>query len=285
MGGERDLPRIIFYGSGSMARALARMAVESGFEVAFYDRDPSRAEEAVREVGGGRLIDLASAYPGSLVIVATPGSEAGSAISGMAKLDRPPLAVSDIATFKLGLINAYEKLPRSTRACSMHPLFGPRARLKEAHWVALVELPGRREDCHWLATIIDRMGLRYFQVDPETHDELVGLTIGTSYTLGVAIAHRAKGLGVSPGLLEKHMGTTYRLLHLLSEAVASDPPHLVEEIIGNSYTRKAIERLIESIERVLRDPAGALEGQVNRGCRDPYGALYEVVEGVIARHC
>ena len=281
------MPRILFYGSGSMARTLARIAAESGFDVAFYDRDPSRAEEAARKAGGISVWDPANVLPGSLVIVSTPGSEASSVISGIARATRPPMGVSDIATFKRGLIGAYEKLPGSVRACSMHPLFGPRARRVEAHWVALVRIPGRERDCDWLATLISRMGLRHFQVDPDTHDELVGLTIGTSYTLGVALAHRMRSLGVDPSLLDKHMGTTYRLLHLLSWAITSDPPHLVEEIIGNDHTRKAVERLIESIERTLRDPAKTLEeaAKGGEGCRDPYGAVYDIVEEVIRRRC
>jgi prephenate dehydrogenase len=281
--------RILFYGSGLMARKLGLLAARAGLEVLFYDRDVERAREASRSVGGRSIAGLQGYTRGSVVVVAVPGPAAGEALRRIVELAgaEAPAAVTDISTFKLGLMGVYGRLPPGVIACPIHPLFGPRAGRAWVHWTAVIPVPGREGDCRGFTPLLDRLGLRHFTVDPVTHDRLVGLTIGVSYALGLALAYRASTLSLEQGVLERHMGTTYRLLHLLSEAIGSDAEHLILEIVGNENTRRALEELIGVLEEILSNPKRVLEASRARRalCRDPYGAVYDIVEDVIPRRC
>ncbi|MEB3859999.1 MAG: prephenate dehydrogenase/arogenate dehydrogenase family protein [Desulfurococcales archaeon] len=281
--------RVLFYGSGLMARKLGYLASKAGIEVVFYDKDPSKAREASEIVGGGHVASPSTVVRGSVVIVAVPGAFAVEALRHVTSLANiePPLAVSDISTFKADLIGYYKSVPQGVLACPIHPLFGPRAERLDAHWTAVVPVPGREEDCKHFTAILDRLGLKYFFVDPETHDRLVGLTIGVSYALGLALAYRNLKVGVDQSTFERHMGTTFRLLQILSETVSSDPSHLITEILGNEYTKRAIGELAELLRGLASDPRPFIEASKSRrrSCRDPYGVLYEVIEDVARRRC
>lgn len=281
------MERILFYGSGSMALKLASIAVSSSFEVAFYDRSYDRAKSAAERVGGAAVGrgELGGSLEDAIVIVATPGREVARALKDLAVLARTrrPRIVSDIATFKSGHVGVYLEFPRSVWAAPIHPLFGPMASRMENYLVALVRVPGREEDVGRMEPVLDKMGLRYFVVDVEAHDRLVARTIGVAYTLGEALTLRAADAG-EESRLYPYMGTTYRLLNLLSEIISSDSRDLVEEIVSNEYTRDAVNELIDYVRMVS---SGKRVGSVRppRACREPYRVLYSLIEGPMADMC
>lgn len=271
------IERVGFIGSGSVARALGRLAGRRGFNLGFYDINPARASDLASELNGVMFADMEELISWSdLVVVSVPGPIVPRVLGRTLDLIRSSggvKAVTDVSTFKRDVIEVYDKTPSNAIAASSHPLFGRRVKKPESHRAVIIPIPGRDGDAAYIEGFYKKLGVTTSIVDWRTHDIMVARTIGASYLVGLAVRllHRDTG----DDMLESFMSTTFSLLWTLAEAVSSDSQDLIKEIIMNDETvkvAKELARLMNSIpERDIR---------VEGGRSEAYDYIYRFVEDV-----
>lgn len=277
-------PRVIgVVGAGRMGLALARLLGPAGFEFVFHDASREALERAAGEgyrVAGSLRGLMAES---DAVMVAVGYREVTGVLRSLRRLLESNAAyraslVFDIATFKEGLMEEYERFPQSVLVASAHPLFGPGARDPSSHPVAVVPVPGRGEGARAVARIFRRAGFRVYELGLEEHEELVASTVGLAYALASALP---KALGGMWPLTREISGTTFRLLRILAGAVAADREDFIAYILSNPRVAVAVERLSEALASAVRDPQGSaatLKEAAESESGKHYTAMYKCIE-------
>ena len=257
--------RVGIIGSGRMGLALARILESGGHQASFYDANVealARAESRGFQVH--RSLEELAGNSDYLLVAVSPRATIGVLEELRALAHKGVLAgkmVSDIATFKEELMGIYKDFPEEVRVSSIHPLFGPGIRDPRRHRVAVVPVPGRERDATETARFLEELGFKVLIVDHKTHDAVVALTIGISYTIGLSIANLVSDMSdegfdiklVIDGL----SGTTFRHLMVHMKSILLDTQDMMEYILGNSRVKRLASRLARVIDEVSVEPRRA----------------------------
>ena len=190
--------RLAIIGMGAMGRRIAEWASAAGHEVRGFGR--GQEHEASRWA--------------EAIIVAVPHWEAGNVISRIGEAGYSGL-LTDIATYKRFVVDAYKKLSDNILAATSHPMFGPGA-----------DKPGKvivmdvgRQGLNEVAELWRGLGARVVIGDVEEHDRYVAYTVGLSYAIALAYARLLNKLGDKAIL---YGGTSMKYLALFAEQVLAD---------------------------------------------------------------
>jgi len=200
-----------------------------------------------------------------LVVVAAPLAVTAAILHQMAN-DRPPGTVLEIGSIKTPLAAALARLSDAGVAVgSIHPMFGPDARLLAGRHVIIVEggapaaLGAARELFEPTSASIVTMSL-------EEHDRLVAWVLGLSHAVNIAFFTALAGSGRPADELAAFASTTFGGQLDVARKVAGESPELYFEIQSlNPHGRLPLEALVEA--------AGRLRGAVDRTDATAFAAL------------
>jgi 3-hydroxyisobutyrate dehydrogenase-like beta-hydroxyacid dehydrogenase len=262
--------RLGFVGIGYMGRPIARRLLESGFKLAAYDRDQSKAEELIQYggVAARSVSELSSSC--NVVLSCLPSDEAVLEIyggpDGAFANARGGSLVIDLSTVypetsqqlaRLGLERGVEVLDvtisGSTPAAEngLLTLFG-----------------GGDKECFAAAESIFRViAKKYFYLGPSGSGATMKLVVNTLLGIGMQAIAEAVALGEKAGLDRK------RLLEVLSETAVVAPAHVgkLQRAMKSDYSPQFPIRLMNKDFGLILNLAAAV------GARMPAaGAAFEI---------
>lgn len=278
------MPCLGVVGAGKMGMLFAGLASAKGYSIVVHDVNSRALERAVAKgyYAAKSLSELVSLS--DYVLVATPPRVARRVIGVLSSMGVKDRVIFDITTFKKEIVEAYKQLPREAKAASAHPLFGPGAKRSEMHTVAVIPLPGREDDFIYVEEFMRSLGFQVIRVDVETHDKIMGVVIGGSYTVAALVAALLASHN-NPGEVLELAGTTFKHLLVHLKSILNDPPDFIEYILSNRETRKAMRTMHRALQEILANPArgvGLLEWARTlwspREIGEAYKKLYMIVE-------
>jgi chorismate mutase/prephenate dehydrogenase len=238
---------LIIGGTGKMGGWFADFLSSQGFEVDLADprADPSVPYQSVRD---WRDIDLKH----DLIVVATPIKVAAQVLQDLAAV-KPAGLVVDVGSLKTPLREGLQALvDAKCNVTSIHPMFGPDARLLSGKHVIFVDVGvnAATEQAKELfaPTMVERIDMNLDQ-----HDRLIAYVLGLSHALNLVFFTALAESGELVPRLKTMSSTTFDAQLRVASLVAMDNPHLYFEIQSlNEFGRAPLESLLEAIRRLLR---------------------------------
>lgn len=136
-----------------------------------------------------------------VVALSVPISETNKVIGEIGPLVRGDALFMDLTSVKSGPVKAMLAHSRS-EVVGVHPLFGPGDLEKASRRVVLC--PGRGErGLRWLEQLFEEEGLEVVILDPQVHDQVMGLVQGVNHFATMALAICASRSGMSLGEMER----------------------------------------------------------------------------------
>lgn len=280
----------IIGGAGKMGSWFSKFLTAREFKVSIYDVDFERAEKLASKIGAKHSNSIEELVKSSnVIVVATPPHTVSESIKSVSRvLERRPLKrkvlLFDISTFKRGVLEAYESVPRQCKVASIHPLFGPEARNPKKHTVVLVPIPGREEDCLEVRRFFERLEFNVETVDLEVHEYYSSLTIGLSYALGLSLAYYTSKVGHET--VSRLMGTTFKHLSIHFKSILLEDLEFIKYILSKREVKEHIRGYLKVLREILENFEEYLEGlgeirEAMGGLNvlsDSYKRLYDCVE-------
>jgi chorismate mutase/prephenate dehydrogenase len=244
---EEDLSSdrvLIVGGRGRMGRWFARFFRNQGREVAILD--PSGPLQGFRF-----FEDLTEACRwATLILVATPLAASPGVYREL--VDRTPKGIiCDIASIKGGLIEGIAGARRAgLRVASMHPLFGPDARVLSDKIICLCRC-GDPSSLEGLRGILTETSARLVEVDIEHHDRLMSCILGLSHLINIIFARTLDSSGLSYEELSQVASTTFLRQLETTRSVITESPDLYFEIQrANPHSAELFEQLKAAVGEI-----------------------------------
>ena len=235
---------IAIYGYGGMARALAKLFSEAGYNVIIDGRNKEKAKAVASELRV-RFDDVSK---GTWVIVATPPEGVKEFVKREARKLREGTILSDILSVK-SVLKGIE-LPTHLKYISLHPLFGPNV---EPYGETIVVIPLKcdERDLEKVERILGGLGLRVVRSDLDEHDRGTAITQVLHHfamiVLKKAMEELSKSLNVDhekfiTRSLKRTLETVWRIEEL--------KPVILEIQKMNPYAKHARAKFIEVAQKV-----------------------------------
>ncbi len=165
-----------------------------------------------------------------MIIVAVNLSNVPKVLSELLSFPIHGKVIFDIASFKKDIIPIYLKYPKTTSVCTIHPLFGPGAKTIKDAPIAIIPIPGREHEISIVEKLFDEFNSKIIIVDWETHDKIMGLTLGIPYITGLTIAALIKD---NEDMIKALSGTSFKIFYTYMNSILNEDPSLISEIIAN----------------------------------------------------
>jgi len=252
---------LIVGGKGRMGSWFARFFRNQGREAAVID-------PAGPLPGFPSFDDLTEACRwASLILVAAPLAASPGVYGRL--IDRAPEGIiCDIASIKSGLL---EEIARARaaglRVASMHPLFGPGARVLSDKIICLCRC-GDPSSLERLRRILTETSARLVEVDIERHDRLMSRVLGLSHLVNIVFARALTGGELSYAELSQVASTTFLRQMDTTRSVITESPALYFEIQrANPHSAEVLEKLNAAV--------GEIAAMVASGDQDGFRTVME----------
>jgi chorismate mutase/prephenate dehydrogenase len=237
---------LIIGGAGKMGAWFAQFLGSQGFAVEVAD--PSSAPTPFPRVADWRRDPLDH----DIIIVATPMKVAADVLADLAQR-RPSGLVVDIGSLKSPLRQQLTRLVEAgCKVTSIHPMFGPDARLLSGRHVVFVDVgvPDATREARALfaSTMAEQV-----EMSLDEHDRLMAYVLGLSHALNLAFFTALADSGELVPRLQKMSSTTFDAQLRVASLVARDNPHLYFEIQAlNDFGVASLEALRAATERIQK---------------------------------
>lgn len=254
--GQRAL---VIGGAGKMGAWFARFLSVQGFEVQTHD--------PAGPLAGFEAIDDWRGSDHDLVVLAAPLPATAGLLEEMA-ITPPTGVIFDVGSLKGPLVAGIGAVRAvGGRITSLHPMFGPSARLLSGRHVIVCDcgVPeatavARELFTPTMATLVS-MGL-------EAHDRTMAFVLGLSHALNIAFFTALRHSGADAPHLAEVSSTTFAAQLEVARRVAAENPDLYYEIqIGNDWGDTALA--------ALEQATGELRSIVGSRDRSAFVALME----------
>src|ERR1700730_5256895 len=253
--------RLGFVGIGYMGRPIARRLLESGFKLAAYDRDHSKAEELI-PCGGSvaqSVSELSSSC--SVVLSCLPSDEAVLDIyrgpgGAFANAQRGSLVIDMSTVYP----ETSQQLSRMGSERGVEVLDVTISGSTPAAEKGLLTLfgGGDKECFDGAESIFRTVARRYFYLGPSGSGATMKLVVNTLLGIGMQAIAEAVALGEKAGLDRK------RLLSVLSETAVVAPAHVgkLERAMKSDYSPQFPIRLMNKDFGLILNLAAAVGAQM-----------------------
>ncbi|MFW5953411.1 MAG: prephenate dehydrogenase/arogenate dehydrogenase family protein [Candidatus Natronoplasma sp.] len=220
-------------GYGKMGHLLAKQFAE--------DHDINIYSEEKLNTRFNKYRTIESLYIDSkYIVIAVPSKEIESLLKKLSNIDvEETKTIFDISTFKSDFIDIYKMFPDNVKTASAHPMFGEGIESIEDEKVVIIPVNGREDDSDHVEEFFRQLGANTVKIDADEHDEMMKITIGIPYFLGMSYLNMVS----KTDDIDMFGGTSFEYLTTYGKAVLNDSPEFIEEVIDHS--RDKIEEFLE----------------------------------------
>jgi prephenate dehydrogenase len=225
--------RIFILGTGRMGAWLTEELCLH-HEVCVHDSNLESMKYFIRV---HRLLDLAEldAFRPELFINCVPLGATEAAFDMVLPHIPEGCILADIASVKTGLAGYYAKSGRPF--VSSHPMFGPTfaniRELRDESAIVISESDERGKA--FFRDFYQRLGIRLFEYDFETHDRTVAYSLATPFASTMVFAACMKKQDAPGTNFKRHMA--------IAKGLLSEDNRLLAEIMFNQYTPRQLEQI------------------------------------------
>jgi len=235
---------LIIGGKGRMGSWFARFFRNQGREAAVLD--PAGALPGFRSFEGFSK----SCRWADLILVATPLAASPGIYRQL--IDRAPQGIiCDIASIKSGLLGEITAARKAgLRVASLHPMFGPGARVLSDKVICLCRC-GDQPSLERVRRILTETSARLVEVDIMHHDRLMSCILGLSHLMNIVFARTLTRSGLSYEELSRAASTTFLRQMDTTRSVITENPDLYFEIQrANPHSAELFRQLRTAVEEI-----------------------------------
>jgi chorismate mutase/prephenate dehydrogenase len=251
-----DLGHIfIVGGKGRMGKWFARFFHNQGHSVSIHDTAGALPDFPYFQ----NLADgIAQA---SLILLTTPLDETPRVYEQLIRL-RPLAIICDIASLKSGLLESVRKAKEAhLRVASIHPLFGPDARMLSDKVICLCDC-GDRTSLQEVRALFQETSAKLVELPIERHDFLTSYVLGLSHIVNIIFAHTLLKSGVTYKTLSEVASTTFIRQIATTISVVAESPFLYYEIQkGNAFTPELYRQLSAAMNEIFEAALSKNQGR------------------------
>ncbi len=233
---------VVVGGRGGMGRWVTEFFESFGHEVQHCDRkEAPPAPQTLIE----SLEDAAASA--DIIVLSTPISVTPPLLERLTAMQAPGL-VFDICSLKTPLVPALQAAARAgLRVTSVHPMFGPSARLLAGRNIIVCEVndsPGAKAAASAASELFADTTAQLVEMPLARHDELMGIVLGLSHLSSLVFAEALALSGVPHAELHRVASTTFQAQLGVTVPVTSENQDLYFEIQDqNRHTPETIATL------------------------------------------
>ena len=239
---------LIVGGRGKMGAWLAHFFHGQGHAVTTYDP----AGELERFPAAATLEEgLAHA---DVAILATPLERAPETLRATLAL-RPRALIADIFSLKSSVASLIrEGVAAGQRIASIHPLFGPDARLLAGRTMLVCDT-GDRASARRIRAFFEPTSLTIRDVSLETHDRVMAIVLGLSHAVNLIFSRALVRTGLDFATLHELASATFQKQIRTASEVASENPALYHAIQHENRESAAMLALLAETAREFTEAA------------------------------
>ncbi|MHA1731401.1 MAG: prephenate dehydrogenase/arogenate dehydrogenase family protein [Promethearchaeota archaeon] len=234
-------------GSGAMGRWFGQYYRDKGCRVVLNARNRERLEGVSRDLGVECDTELRSAVSDAdIVVVSVPIRATVDVLGKCARNMKEGALLFEVASVKGDIPEALRSIERETgvRCASVHPMFGGGAKTLEGHKVVVLPLagPALSDAEESLVGLFEGDGAEVLVTTPETHDQLIALTLSATHFVNIAFGTLLRQSGQDLEEASTLGGTTFTLQKTMAEAVFQESAEVYAQIqFENPYYLKSMK--------------------------------------------
>lgn len=240
-----DLGRILIVGGrGRMGKWFARFFHNQGHFVSIYDTSGflpqfssfQSLEDGIREA--------------SLILLATPLDVTPKIYEELIEL-KPSGIICDIASLKSGLIESITRAKdMNLRVASIHPLFGPDARILSDKVICLCQC-GDDDSFATVRSFFQDTSATLVELSLDRHDLLASYVLGLSHIINIIFARTLSQSGLPYTALSEVASTTFIGQIATTISVVTENPFLYYEIQNtNAFSSELYGQLKAAVDEI-----------------------------------
>jgi len=273
----------IIGGAGKMGSWLAKHLKEK-HEIEIYDINTNSMHKTAEQLNINYTTTMNElVLKNDVIIVAVNLNNVPKVLHELLLLPIHNKIIFDIASFKKDIIPIYLKYPKTASVCTIHPLFGPGARTIKNAPIVIIPIPSRENEIFAVEQLFKEFNSKIIIIDWETHDKIMGLTLGVPYITGLAIATLVKD---NEDLIKTLSGTSFKIFYTYMNSILNEDSSLISEIITNNSSINAITNYIKTLEEISKFNAKTLTNLItnlkNQLKIDPnaYKKIYDYINSI-----
>ncbi|MFC1932369.1 prephenate dehydrogenase [Chloroflexota bacterium] len=244
----------IIGGTGKMGRWFANFLLKDGKEVILTGRNEEKLLEAKQQLGVEVTTSLSTAVKSAdVVLISVPIDNFEEVVKQLQPHLHPEQIVIDITSIKVSPVETMHKYIKTGVVLGTHPVFGPGARdVLNQNFVLTPTNEKETALAQKIKQYLEARGARVSLMTPHEHDEMMAVILGLSHFIAIVSAdtlmnfdklRQMKAIG----------GSTYKLLHTLTESVISEDPELYASLQVNLPKITEIHELFQRNSKTWGD--------------------------------
>lgn len=261
--------KVAIIGVGRMGQWFARYFTSRGDDVIVSDIDVKRAKALAKEQRVAfSASNLEATQDAELVLISVSIEATPSVISEISPYVAKGIIVAEISSVKAGVMKALrELLSHNVRPLSLHPLFGPGAKMLKGRKMAVVRIHDSKKELNLAKRLFPEAELHL--IGAEEHDRLMALTLSLPHFVNLAFASALSEESISA--LKKFGGPSFTLQLNLAESILLDNPQLFTSI------QTMNEHTVQYLDKFLRN-AMTLKKAIEDGRQKEIVALFQRIK-------
>jgi chorismate mutase/prephenate dehydrogenase len=240
---------LVVGGGGGMGGWLCRYLEAQGHEVSVMD--PRGAPEGFR-----RVDSLAESWHTSDVVALAVPLDIGPEVYGEILMLPPGPLVFDIFSLKSHVADVIaEAVLRGHLVASVHPMFGPTARLLSGRALIVCDTSSA-EALARVRELFEATSLEVVEIPLDEHDRRMADVLGLSHAISLVFARALLSSPLDAREMAEVASTTFKKQMTTTREVVSENPELYYQIQRlNPHSGAALERLAVAVESFRSDVA------------------------------
>ncbi|TLX75413.1 MAG: prephenate dehydrogenase/arogenate dehydrogenase family protein [Thaumarchaeota archaeon] len=237
--------KIAIIGSeGQMGKWFSKYFIEKGFEVIGYDSEKEIVNKSITKAKSlvGAILNV------DYVILAIPVKRTPETIRLIAKEMKRESYLIDISSLKSKTVAALSKMPDKINPICIHPMFGPGTKKIKGQNIISIPIKDAKKELATAKSLFP--DATFVSIDAAEHDKKIAIILGMTHLVNLSLAN-ILGKEENFPLIEKMSGTTFKAQKVLTAAIMTESPELLETIISNPEIRRYAEELWKDIGRML----------------------------------
>ncbi len=214
----------IIGGTGKMGRWFTKFFLEEGMQVIVSGRHKEKLLKIRGELGVEIADNVNAVKSANRILISVPIENFEQVVREIHSHIRPDQVVMDICSVKEFPVKVMHEYIKTGITLGTHPMFGPRTgNIQKQNFVLTPTNNKERKFANDFKEWLEEKQVNVSIMSPRKHDELMSAVLGLSHFVGIVVcdtlincADFAETKGVA--------GTSYKLLLMLAETVASQDP-------------------------------------------------------------